>query len=175
MPWLGLKELHVEVMSAHRFRCSLPYTQDQLFDLAADVESYPEFVPWWVAAKVRKRENNVYYTDQIIRLAIVRKRFRSKTILHRPERIDVTATDGPIRNLHLTWFFDLQPGNGCQVSLAVELDLRSQLIQDLFEQTVIRAVSQIMFAFEDRAHRLYDGAPGSCITAGEQTSRGTVI
>jgi coenzyme Q-binding protein COQ10 len=93
MPWLGLKQLHVEVMSTHRFRCSLPYTQDQLFDLAADVESYPEFVPWWVAARVWKREHNVYYTDQIIRLAMVRKHFRSKTIFHPPTRIDVTSTD----------------------------------------------------------------------------------
>jgi coenzyme Q-binding protein COQ10 len=157
-------------MSGHRVHCSLPYTRDQLFDLAADVEGYPHFVPWWVAARVSKREGNVYYTDQIIRFAMVRKRFRSKTILQRPERIDVTSTDGSVPNLHLTWLFDPRPANGCQVSLSVELDLRSQLLQDLFAQAMIRAVGPIMSAFEAQAHRLYDAAPGSGITAGEPTS-----
>ncbi len=162
-------------MSGHRVHCSLPYTRDQLFDLAADVERYPDFVPWWVAARVWKREGNIYYTDQVIRFALVRKRFRSKTILQRPERIDVTSTDGPVRNLHLTWLFDPRPGDECQVSLSVELVLRSQLLQDLFAQAMIRTVGSIMPAFEAQAHRLYEPAPGSCITAGEPTSRNTMI
>jgi coenzyme Q-binding protein COQ10 len=162
-------------MSGHRVHCSLPYTQDQLFDLAADVERYPDFVPWWVAARVWKREGNVYYTDQVIRFAVVRKRFGSKTVLQRPERIDVTSTDGPVRNLHLTWLFDGRPENRCQVSLAVELELRSQLIQDLFTQSMVRAVGAIMAAFEAQAHRLYDPTPGSRITTGEPPSRDTMM
>jgi coenzyme Q-binding protein COQ10 len=162
-------------MSGHRVHCSLPYTRDQLFDLAADVERYPDFVPWWVAARVWKHEGNVYYTDQVIRFAMVRKRFGSKTILQRPERIDVTSTDGPVQKLHLTWLFDAQPANKCQVSLAVDLELRSQLIQDLFAQAMIRAVGSIMSAFEAQAHRLYDPAPGSFIAASESPSRDTLI
>jgi hypothetical protein len=86
-------------MSTRWGRCTLPYSPKQLFDLAADVERYPDFVPWWVAARVWKREGNVYYTDRVIGFAMVRKRFRSKTILHRPERIDVTSTDGPVTAL----------------------------------------------------------------------------
>lgn len=162
-------------MSVHRVHCSLPYTQDQLFDLAADVESYPDFVPWLVAARIWKREGNVYYTDQVIRFALVRKRFGSKTILQRPERIDVTSTDGPVRNLHLTWLFDPRPGGGCQVSLSVELVLRSQLFQDLVAHATNRAVGPIMSAFEAQAHRLYEPAPESNIKPGEPTSRGTMI
>jgi len=162
-------------MSSHRVHCSLPYTPDQLFDLAADVERYPDFVPWWVAARIRKREGNVYYTDQVIRFAMVRKRFDSKTVLRRPERIDVTSADGPVRDLHLTWLFEPQPGNGCQVSLSVELELRSQLIQDLFAQGMMRAVGPIMSAFETQAHRLFGAAPSPCTTTGEPTSNDTVI
>lgn len=133
----------------------LPYTQDQLFDLAADVERYPEFVPWWVAARVWKREGEVYYTDQVIRFAMVRQRFGSKTTLRRPQRIDVTANHGVIRNLHLTWLFEPRPGNLCEVSLAVELAFGSQLIEGLFAGAMSHAVEPIMSAFEARAHRLY--------------------
>lgn len=160
-------------MSIHRVHCSLPYTQDQLFDLAADVERYPDFVPWWVAARIRKHEGNIYYTDQVVRFAMVRKRFRSMTVLHRPERIDVTSTDGPVRDLHLTWFFEPRPGNGCQVSLAVDLELRSQLIQGLFAQAMMRAAGPIMSAFETQAHRLFGAAPSPCATTGVPPSRDT--
>ena len=160
-------------MSVHRVRRSLPYTRDQLFDIAADVERYPDFVPWWAAARVWKREDNVYYTDQVIRFAMMRKRFGSKTTLQRPERIDVTSSDGVVRNLHLTWLFEPRPGNGCQVSLAVELELGSPLIEDLFARAMIHAVEPIMSAFETRAHRLYDAAARKSLTAGKTAPRAT--
>jgi coenzyme Q-binding protein COQ10 len=150
-------------MIDHKARCSLPHSREQLFDLVADVERYPDFVPWWVAARVLTREGNVYYTDQVIRFAMVRNRFVSRTVLRRPDRIDVTSNDHPIRNLHLTWLFDRGAGNGCKVSLAVEMELHSSLIQDVFAHALDRAVGHIMAAFETRAHHLYDPArePGT--------------
>lgn len=152
-------------MSAHRVQRSLPYPRDQLFDLAADVERYPEFLPWWAAARIQKRDGNVYYTDQVVRFAMLRQRFASRTVLHRPERIDVSSTDGPVRKLSLTWMFDPLPKNGCQVSLAVELELRSQVIQNLFAQAMLRTVEPIMTAFEARACSLYDPAPETAAAA----------
>ncbi|MGI9451484.1 MAG: type II toxin-antitoxin system RatA family toxin, partial [Geminicoccaceae bacterium] len=161
-----MNEILSEDLLGHRVHCSLPYTRDQLFELAADVERYPDFVPWWVAARVWKREGNVYYTDQVIRFAMVSKRFGSKTILQRPERIDVTATDGSVRNLHLIWLFEAEAADRCQVSLAIDLELRSQLIRGLFAQALSRAVEPIMSAFEARAHQLCKPAPGSRNTTG---------
>jgi coenzyme Q-binding protein COQ10 len=160
-------------MSVHEARCSLPYRRDQLFDLAADVERYPEFVPWWVAARVRRREGDVYYTDQVIRFAMVRKRFGSKTTLRRPERIDVTASDSAIRNLHLTWSFEAGPENLCQVALAVELELGSRLIEDLFARAMTQGIEPIMSAFEAQAHRLYRVAAHEHVTAAGTARRAT--
>ena len=162
-------------MPVHRAHCSLPYPRDQLFDLAADVERYPDFVPWWVAARVRKREGNVYYTDQVIRFAMVRKRFGSKTVLRRPERIDVTSSDGPIRKLHLTWLFDRGTGNSCDVSLAVELELRSPLLETLFAHAMVHAAGPIMTAFETQAHRIYGPAGSAAAPAGDAASPSTMI
>ena len=155
-------------MPSHEVHCKLAYLPEQLFDLAADVEGYPEFLPWWVAARVRKREGNVYYTDQVVRFAMVRKRFGSKTILQRPERIDVTSIDGPVRKLHLMWLFEPLADNGCRVALVVDLELRSKLAQDLFRRAIIRTARSIMSAFEARAQRLYGPAPSACTAACER-------
>jgi coenzyme Q-binding protein COQ10 len=149
-------------MSSHEVHCVLVYTPEQLFDLAADVEGYPEFLPWWLAARVRKREGDVYYTDQVVGFGVVRQRFDSKTVLRRPERIDVTSSDRMFRKFHLTWLFDPLPDNGCRVALVVDLELRSKLIQDLFGWAISRMVGSIMSAFEVRAHRLYGPLAGPC-------------
>ena len=147
-------------MSAHRVQRSLPYSPDRLFDLAADVERYPEFLPWWAAARIQKRDGNVYYTDQVVRFAMLRQRFASRTVLHRPERIHVSSTDGPVRKLSLTWSFDPLLENGCQVSLAVDLELRSQVMQNVFARAMLGTIEPIMTAFEARARTLFDSAPG---------------
>ncbi|MFQ5773629.1 MAG: type II toxin-antitoxin system RatA family toxin [Kiloniellaceae bacterium] len=142
-------------MPSHRVERVLPYTAEQLFDLAADVERYPDFLPWWVGARVVKRDGDVYYTDQIVRFGIVRQRFSSKTALRRPERIDVTSNDRPFKDFHLTWSFDPLPDGGCRVALAIDLELRSRLFHELFAQALVQAAGRIISAFEARARRLH--------------------
>lgn len=157
-------------MPSHEVHCALAYMPEQLFDLAADVGCYPDFLPWWIAARVRKRKGNVYYTDQIVGFGVVRQRFASKTVLRRPERIDVTSTDRLFRRFHLTWLFDPLPDKGCRVALVVELELRSKLAQDLFHRAISRMAGSIMSAFEARAHRLCGPPADPCAAAGNGSS-----
>lgn len=142
-------------MPRYEVERALAYTPEQLFDLAADVERYPEFLPAWSAARVKKREGEVYYTDQVVRFGPLRERFASKTVLRRPLRIDVTSFDWTFRRFHLTWSFDPLTGGECRVSLAADLELRSNLVQQLFGRALDRTFGAVMSAFEARAHRLY--------------------
>ncbi len=121
-----------------------------LFDLAADVERYPEFLPWWIAARVLKRDANVYHTDQILGLGPLRVRFVSKAVLHRPRRIDVTSDKPPFRRFELSWIFEPIAGAGCRVSVVATLALRSRLLQRVVDQLLPAAVSGIITAFEAR-------------------------
>jgi coenzyme Q-binding protein COQ10 len=132
----------------------LPYGPETLFDLAADVERYPEFLRWWVRAVILKRGPDFYYTDQVLGLGPVRVGFRSKTVLYRPERINVTSNEAPFRELHLFWLFQPVSG-GSRVKLGVRLEFNSRLLQYLVDRTMPSAVSEIISAFENRAHQLY--------------------
>ncbi len=131
---------------------------EQLFDLAADVERYPEFLRWWIAARIRRREGNIYYTDQIVGLGPLRVRFGSKSVLRRPERIDVISDEPPFRHFGLTWIFEPQPPEGCRVSVIAEMDLRSRVLQRVMERLLPGAVADIVAAFEARARLLYERA-----------------
>lgn len=133
----------------------LPYAPEKLFDLAADVERYPEFLRWWISARIRKREGNIYYTDQTLGLGPVRMRFGSKTVLHRPEQIDVTSNESPFRRFRLSWHFETRTNAGCRVRLAVELELRSRLLQRVVGRVLRDTVTDIIEVFEVRARQLY--------------------
>ena len=122
-----------------------------LFDLAADVERYPEFLPWWIAARILRRDAKVYYTDQILGLGPLRVRFVSKAVLQRPRRIDVTSDKPPFRRFELSWIFEPIAGDGCRVSVVATLALRSRLLQRVVDRVLPAAVSGIITAFEARA------------------------
>ena len=142
-------------MAAYTAETTLPYSAEQLFDVAADVERYPEFLPGWVAARVRKRSGDSYCTDQIISFGVLRERFSTRTVLHRPDRIDVTSRERPFRDFELTWEFAAMPDGRCRVTLTTRIDFRARIVEGLFGHALARLAEDIVAAFARRAHRLY--------------------
>ena len=147
-------------MLSQRVGRLLPYRAEELFDLAADVERYPEFLRWWLAARIRDREASVYRTDQVLGLGLIRVRFASKTVFHRPQRIDVTSDEWPFRQFRLSWTFEPQRPAGCRVILVAEVELRSWLLQGVVDRILPGVTADIISAFEARARRLYAPRPG---------------
>ena len=133
----------------------LPFTREQVFDLAADIERYPDFLRGWIAARILKRESNICYVDQVLGLGPLRVQFSSKAVLRRPERIDVTSSDPPFRRFSLSWLFEAGPATDCRVSIVADVDLRSGLLQRVVERVLPTTVDDIMAAFEARARGFY--------------------
>jgi coenzyme Q-binding protein COQ10 len=143
-------------MLTRRAERLLPYSSEQLFDLAADVETYPKFLHWWKAARVKRRDGDVYYTDQDLAFGPVRVRFDSKTSLHRPDWIEVTSYDPPFREFKLSWTFETLPDvHCCRVRLIAGFELRSRLLQEVVERLLPDIMPEVITAFESRAARLY--------------------
>ena len=138
-------------MITRRAERLLPYKAEDLFDLVADVERYPDFLPWWLKAHVKNRKGEIYYTDQELALGPIRIGFGSKTLLHRPKRIDVVSHDQPFRYFKLSWTFDSLPGARCRVRLITEFEFRSQLLKKIVERFVPDITPDIITAFEARA------------------------
>jgi coenzyme Q-binding protein COQ10 len=145
-------------MATHAERRRLPYTAEQLFDLVADVERYPEFLPWCVAARVRERKNNEIIADLVIGYRMIRERFTSRVVLDHPRRIDVAYSEGPFRYLNNHWLFLPQPDGGCVIDFFVDFEFRSRMLQKIIEVLFNEAVKRMVSAFEARARKLY-GAP----------------
>jgi coenzyme Q-binding protein COQ10 len=147
-------------MPTHAEKRELPYRPEQLFDLVADIERYPEFLPWCVGARVRSREGDLVVADLVIGFKMVRERFTSRVKLDRPNlRIDVAYTEGPFRYLNNHWIFEPLPNGRCRIDFYVDFEFRSSILQRIIGALFNEAVRRMVHAFETRARKLYgDGA-----------------
>ena len=146
-------------MPTHAEQRVLPYTQEQMFALVADVERYPEFLPWCVGARIRERQPDLIVADLIIGFRMFRERFTSRVALDPPRRIDVTYTEGPFRYLNNHWAFATVPG-GCRIDFFVDFEFKSRLLQKVIELLFGEAVRRMVGAFEGRTRQLY-GKPAA--------------
>ncbi len=144
-------------MPTHAEKRHLPYTPQQMYRLVADIERYPEFLPWCVASRIRRREGDVLYADLMIGFKLVRERFTSKVTLDETEsRIHVQYTDGPFHYLNNHWIFQPE-GTGCIVDFFVDFEFRSKTLQKIMGVLFNEAVRRMVHAFEMRAEQLYGG------------------
>ena len=152
-------------MPSHHEKRALPYSPEQLYVLVADIESYPEFLPWCLAARNNKRETTdtgeIVWSDLVIGFRLVREKFTSKVTLTpeesgQPPRIDVEYIDGPLKYLRNHWVFEPAPGGGCEIDFFVDFEFRSKMLQRLIGALFHEAVTRMVRAFETRAHALYD-------------------
>ncbi len=147
-------------MPIHTEQRVVAYTPEQLYGLVADVERYPEFLPWCLAVRVRRREADLLVADLVIGFKMVRERFTSRVRLDEAGRkIHVAYVDGPFRYLNNHWVF-IEHEEGCMIDFYVDFEFRSRILQKLIEPLFSEAVRRMVAAFEGRAGKLY-GAPGA--------------
>ena len=145
-------------MPSHSETRILPYTQEQMFDLVADVANYPKFLPWTAAARIRSTEergdHQVMLADLVISFKVFRERFGSKVTLWPKERIDTAYIDGPFRYMESTWRFAEVEG-GCEVRFDVDFEFKNRLLQGAAGLFFNVAMQRVVRAFERRAGELY--------------------
>lgn len=142
-------------MPTHAEQRVLPYHPNQLFDLVADIEKYPEFLPWCIGARINRREDNIVWADLVIGFKMFREQFTSRVTVNQEVcRIDVAYLDGPFKYLNNHWIFEPHP-DGCKIDFFVDFEFHSLILQKtiglLFNEAVMRMIS----AFESRAATLY--------------------
>lgn len=153
-------------MPSHRESRDLPYGADEMFALVADVERYPEFLPWTAAARIRSRRSEgateVIEADLVVSFKVFRERFGSRVTLDpAARRIDTVYLDGPFRYLKSHWIFTPR-GSGCHVDFFVDFEFKNRVLQGVIGLVFNEAMHRIVRAFEDRAKALH--ARGSAPT-----------
>ncbi len=146
-------------MTSHSETKFLPYGAKEMFDLVADISSYPEFLPWCAAARIKresqKGESKQIEADLIISFKVFREKFGSRVLLDPAKYIiETDYTDGPFRYMHSVWSFrDCE--KGCEVNFKVDFEFKNAVLQSIIGLVFNDAMQRIVRAFERRASELY--------------------
>jgi coenzyme Q-binding protein COQ10 len=141
-------------MPQHKEKRTLPFRPEQLFDLVADIESYPQFLPWCKGARILERTEDKVTADLIIGYKMFREKFTSLVTLDRPRKISVQYLSGPLAHLKNEWEFRPN-GTGCDLIFHVGFDFRSHMLSAIMEPFFDKALRKMAGAFEERAGELY--------------------
>jgi len=143
--------------SKRRVRHSAP----QMFDLVADVERYPEFVPLCRSLKIRNRTpqadgTEIVVADMIVAFNLVRESFTSRVTLDRAGlKIFVEYLQGPFSNLENRWTFEPKSEVDCEVSFYLAYEFKSRMLAVLMGAMFDAAFQRFAAAFEKRADVVY--------------------
>jgi coenzyme Q-binding protein COQ10 len=118
-------------MPTHAEKRLLPYAPEQVYEVVAAVDRYPEFLPWCKAARITRRDGNSFEAELVIAFKMFRERFISKVQLTPKSGVDVQYVDGPFRYLNNHWRFLPAPDGGCVVDFYVDFEFRSKVLQGL--------------------------------------------
>jgi coenzyme Q-binding protein COQ10 len=145
----------------------VPYSPEQMFDLVADVEQYPQFLPMCETLAIRRRETTPEGERLTATMGVgyksIREHFTSRVTLKPADRrIQVAYLDGPFRYLDNRWEFLPMAGGGCQVRFWISYEFKSAMLGLLMGALFDKAFRKFAEAFEQRARVVY-GAPAQAV------------
>jgi|ERR1700757_492200 coenzyme Q-binding protein COQ10 len=138
---------------------------DQMFDLVADVERYPEFVPLCSALKVRRRNpqadgTELIAADMTVSFKLVKETFTSEVMLDRKNlKIIVRYLQGPFSSLENRWTFEPKGDDACDVGFFIAYEFKSRVLASLMGSMFDAAFARFSAAFEKRADMIYGRRP----------------
>lgn len=143
-------------MTARRTTTEVPYSAAEMFALVADVERYPEFIPWCVALRVVERGEGTLLADMVVAYKVFRERFRSRVRLDPAAgRITAEYVDGPFRTLKNDWAFADRPGGGSTIDFLIDFEFRNFILQATAQTVFDKAFAKMADAFVARAKTVY--------------------
>ena len=141
------------------------HSTSDMFDLVADVERYPQFVPLCQSLRVRKRTieevgKEVIVADMTVAYKFIRETFKSRVTLERPElEILVEYLEGPFVKMNNRWSFRPAGDGACDVEFFIAYEFRSRTLGVLMGGMFETAFRRFSAAFERRADEVYGGQP----------------
>ncbi len=131
-----------------------PYSAKQMYDLVADVNEYPNFLPWCIGARLYNINDDDFYADLIIGFKVFRERFTSHVMLS-DNKIKIDYIKGPLEHLHNAWHFEDLDEGGSKLHFEVDFEFKNKIFQKVVGGLFTDAVRRMVTSFELRAEEIY--------------------
>lgn len=147
-------------MPAHFKKYNSPHNARDLFEIVADVDKYPEFLPWISSAKTSDRNSESFIADLEIGFKALSQQYTSQVFLFEPDEknenfeINVKLVEGPFKHLNTRWVFKPIDDNNTEIDFELDFEFSSPLFGALIGGIFEKATSKTTEAFEQRAKDL---------------------
>ena len=133
----------------------VPYSALQMYALVADVEKYPDFLPWCTGVEVHSHGDEHIEASLSLKRAGVRKTFRTRNRIWRGERMDIALVGGPFSTLEGGWRIQQLGEDGCKVSIALKFEFENKVTDTLFGPYLEESCNSMIDSFTARARKIY--------------------
>jgi coenzyme Q-binding protein COQ10 len=125
-----------------------------MYQIVADIERYPEFLPWVAALRVLSRDEKTLIAEMAVGYGPFRERYTSRVSLDpAAHTIDVVEIKGPFRRLENHWRFTPE-GEGCRIDFSIAFEFSNPLLQVAASKAFEKVLLQMTDAFVTRAAEL---------------------
>jgi len=131
------------------------FSAEQMFELVNDVQSYPEFLPGCTGTRVLNAAGDEIMASVDVSKAGISKTFTTRNQLRAHEKIDMELVEGPFRRLIGRWTFTPLDVDACKVSLHLDFEFTSKLVEMAFGRIFKELAGSMVDAFTQRAKQLY--------------------
>ena len=151
-------------MPSFRDERRVRHKADEMFDLVADVERYPEFVPLCTGLRVRHRRREkdgreTLVADMTVGYKVIRERFTSRVMLDKPRlKVVVEYIDGPFSHLENIWTFRDEADRESRIGFFIDYEFKSRTLGSVMGSLFDTAFRKFARAFEERADAIYGRA-----------------
>jgi ribosome-associated toxin RatA of RatAB toxin-antitoxin module len=136
----------------------VPFTAEEMYRLVADIESYPEFLPWCGGARILSKENDELRASIAIDYKGVNKSFTTSNRQVEGERIEMRLVEGPFTQLHGIWEFKKLDAGASKVSLQLEFEFSNRLVAMTVGKVFSSIADTLVDAFSQRAEQVYSSS-----------------
>lgn len=133
----------------------VPYSAADMFALVNDIESYPHFLPWCRSSAVLSSDEDEVLASIEMHKGAVHKSFTTRNRLQKDKMIEIRLLEGPFLRLEGFWRFQALRSDACKVSLDLEFDFASPLLQTVIGPVFRQIANSLVDAFCKRAAQLY--------------------
>ena len=131
------------------------FSPQQVFDVVADIENYPRFLPGWISARIIDKQQNKMTVEQELGFTFLHWRFTSQAIFEPPLHLHISSHKGHFFHLEIDWSFSAVEDNKTRVSLVAKADSPPGPQQRFLQGMLSGTTRSLLNCFEERIKNVY--------------------
>ena len=133
----------------------VPFSARQMYDLVANCEDYPAFLPWCAGGRILEQSGDTVSAELNIDFRGIRQSFATRNVNVPGERIDMQLLSGPFKSLEGHWTFTPLAEDACRIDFTLEYHFSSAILEKVIGPVFNHITTTFVDAFVKRAEAIY--------------------